>query len=117
VSTHAPHTALQRAILPYAGCTTLCTDAGLAGAPVPCPPCLGGVTLGAGVTPLRSLVPLARRPHPLVPPVHHSRVPGRLSWVRARVRGPPASVNPIFPWHRDASWMLGASSRPRGVRI
>jgi hypothetical protein len=117
VSTDAPHPALQRAVWPYAGCTTLCTDAGLAGAPVPCPPCLGGDTRGAGVTPLRrgerarargthavcrwsgvvgrdsaiprtddaavagprSPVPLARRPHPLVPPVRRSRVLGRLS--------------------------------------
>jgi hypothetical protein len=53
VSTDAPSPALQRAVLPYAGCTTRCTDAGLAGATVPRPPCLGGVTRGAGVTHLR----------------------------------------------------------------
>src|SRR5262245_65786272 len=29
---------------------------------------------------------------------------------------PPVST-PFFPWHRDASWMPGASSRPRGVRM
>src|SRR5215510_3427092 len=53
VSTDAQSTALQRAVLPYAGCTTRCTDAGLAGATVPRPPRLGGVTRGAGVTHLR----------------------------------------------------------------
>ena len=133
-STDAPHTALQRAVWPYAGCTTLGTDAGLAGTPVPCPLCLGGVTRGAGVTPPRrgaraqarvtqavyrwsgvvgwdsailrtddaavagprSPVLLARRPHPLVLPVRRSRVLWRLSCVRARVRDPPAGVNPIL---------------------
>jgi hypothetical protein len=53
VSTDAQSTALQRAVLPYAGCTTRCMDAGLAGATVPRPPRLGGVTRGAGVTHLR----------------------------------------------------------------
>jgi len=67
VSTDDQHTALQRAALQRAGCTTLCTDAGLADAtvqrsaltrcltalwptqPPACtaPACLGGVTRGA----------------------------------------------------------------------
>ena len=37
--------------------------------------------------------------------------------MRARVRGPPAGVNAIFAWHRDAAWMPGASSRPYGLRM
>src|SRR5215510_7660833 len=39
----------------------------------------------------------------------HECVPGYAAY-------PPVST-PFFPWHRDASWMPGASSRPRGVRM
>jgi hypothetical protein len=48
-----------------------------------------------------SPVPLARRAHPLVPPVRRSRVPRRLSCEGARVRGPPAGVNTLFTCHRS----------------